>query len=140
MEAGTIAPGASAEEQERLAKAAKDADANDNGNGAAPEGAVEHDTGGEAEEPDIVTLEIDGDGQLTLTVGGAKPEVSTVKLVGGKMDVAGGDFDKGQEIKLLIHGVVAEVAFIDTRDQYGNISGTERRHKIRPLRVERLKD
>lgn len=145
MEAGTIAPGASAEQQKDLADKAREADA----------GAVEHDArGGESdaggfepdaegageEEQELLNLAIQGEGQLTLTVGGAKPEVSTVKLIGGKMDVSEGDFDKGAEIKLLIHARVSSVEFVDTYDQYGNLSGTERRHKVRPLRVERLRD
>lgn len=143
MEAGTIAPGASAEEQERQRKMAEEAEPDG--------GAVEHDKKADGDfkpdaeptpdaEAEILSLEIEGDGQLTLTVGGAKPETSSITLIGGKMDVSGGDFDKGQEVKLLIHGVVAAVTFEDSRDQYGNISGTERKHKVRPLRVERLKD
>lgn len=137
MESGTIAPGASEEQQKDLERQAAEADAPDGDGGGFEPDAEE---GKDEAEPELVGLEIQGDGQLTLTVGGAKPDTSTVRLIGGKMDVSGGDFDKGQEVKLLIHAVVSSVEFSDTRDQYGNLSGTERRHKVRPLRVERLKD
>jgi len=108
-------------------------------NGAAP---LEPLAGERANEhaPELLELIIEGEGQLTLTVGGRKPESSTIKLVGGKMDIAEGDFDKGSSINLLLGCVVTEVSFVDTYDQYGQINGTERRHKVRPLRVERVRD
>lgn len=107
-------------------------------NGAVPEERLEgEELGEQAQEP--LRLEIPGEGQLTLTVGGAKPDSCTVKLVGGKMDVADGDFDKGAPINLLIKGVVTEVSFVDRYDQYGQIAGTERRHKVRPFEVERVR-
>ena len=106
-------------------------------NGAEPERLEGEERGEQALEP--LRLEIPGEGQLTLTVGGAKPDSCTVKLVGGKMDVADGDFDKGAPINLLIKGVVTEVSFVDRYDQYGQIAGTERRHKVRPFEVERVR-
>lgn len=109
-------------------------------NGSPPE--VERLEGEEPGEqaPEQIALVIEGEGQLTLTVGGRKPEASTIKLVGGKMDIAQGDFDKGAHLNLLLGVVVSSVEFVDTYDQFGNVSGTERRHKVRPLRVERVRD
>jgi len=140
MEAGTMARGASAEQQKDLARQAAEADGGAVEHDARGDGGFEPEPEGVEEEQELLNLAIEGEGQLTLTVGGAKPEVSTVKLIGGKMDVSEGDFDKGAEIKLLIHARVSSVEFVDTYDQYGNLSGTERRHKVRPLRVERLRD
>lgn len=145
MESTTTTPGSATEENDRHLSAVEDHVAN----GGAPEDfepgppapteALEGENDSE-EEPEVLKLEIEGEGQLTLTVGGKKPEASTIKLVGGKMDIAEGDFDKGSRINLLLGCVVTEVSFVDTYDQYGNISGTERRHKVRPLRVERVRD
>lgn len=133
--------GRSADEDELKAKAA----AAGNGKPEGDEKPVSHEGGdapgeGEGESAPVISLEIPGEGQLTLTVGGTKPETSTVKLVGGKMDISGGDFDKGAPVNILIKGVVTEVSFIDSYDQYGNIKGTERRHKVRPFGVERITD
>jgi len=111
----------------------------DSTNGVEPAERLEGEEKGE-QEPEILKLAIPGEGQLTLTVGGRKPETCTVKLVGGKMDVADGDFDKGSTINLLLQCVVKSIEFVDAYDQYGNISGTERRHKVFPLRVERVRD
>ena len=108
-------------------------------NGAAPLEPLEGERANE-HAPELLELVIEGEGQLTLTVGGRKPEASTIKLVGGAMDIASGDFDKGSTLNLLLGCVVTSVEFIDTYDQYGQINGTERRHKVRPLRVERVRD
>lgn len=130
------APPADLDEKRREAEA--------NGGG----GPVEHE-GGEpldGEDPDeqappaIPPLIIDGDGQLTLTIGGEKPTKATVKLRGGKIDVASGDLDKGAIVDLVLKAQVAEVHIVDKRDgQTGEVTEVERRHILKPVSVERIK-
>lgn len=80
-------------------------------------------------------LVIDGAGQLGWTVGGKRPDTSSLRLVGGKVNVDG-QYDKGQTIKLELTCEVSEVAFVDQRDSKTNqIIGCDRRHRARVVAV-----
>lgn len=82
---------------------------------------------GAGEEPGSLYLE--GSGQLTLDVGGTKPTSSSLRIVGGKVEV-GGSYKKGELIEATVLLRVDEIAFRDTRDsQTGNVVSTDRAHK-----------
>lgn len=69
--------------------------------------------------------------QLTFNVGGKKPTVSGLRLVGGKVDVDG-TFAKGEKVVFRVEAVVGEIAFVDQTDpKTGQVIGCERRHKCR---------
>lgn len=74
-------------------------------------------------------------GQLSFAVGGKRPTVSGLRLVGGKVDVEG-SFAKGQKIVFRVEAEVGEIAFIDQHDpKTRQVIGCERRHKARIVGV-----
>lgn len=93
----------------------------------------------EVEPVRLPEVSIDGDGQLSLKVGGAKPDEATVKLRSVKIAVIDGQYEKGDAVNLMVKAVCTEVHFVDKRDeQTGTIVGVERRQIFRPLNVERV--
>lgn len=104
------------------------------------EGEGDGEQPGKAEQAKAPGLAIEGDGQLTLTVGGETPTKATVKLRGGKIDVESGDLDKGKVVDLVVKARIVEVDFVDkTNGATGEVTETERRHVARIMSVERLK-
>lgn len=97
---------------------------------------------GEPEEdpPAIPELVIEGARQLSMKVGGSKPDESLVKMRGGSIAVGnGGEFEKGSLVDLTVRCRVQEVHFVDKVDkQTGEIVGTVRRHILKPERVEKV--
>lgn len=77
-------------------------------------------------------------GKLNSTVGGDTPDVSTVKLKGGSVAIAGGgQLKKGETKNLLIKVKVCEVDFVDKEDRStGEVTETERRHIAKIVGVE----
>lgn len=75
-------------------------------------------------------------GQLSLTVGGRGPDKATVKLRGGSINVEG-QFEKGDEVTLVVTARIAEVHFVDRIDEHGVVTSTERRHFARMTGVRR---
>lgn len=88
---------------------------------------------------DTGELVIGEGGQLTLSVGGGKqPTSSTLRLVGGKIDVDG-QYSKGEALVLRIECVVNEVAFKDEADsKTGQVVGCARNHRARVTGVKVL--
>jgi hypothetical protein len=92
------------------------------------------------QEQEVLPMQVPLEGfteSITVTVGGARPQSSVVALRGGKLPVEG-EFRKGDEIELYVRARVAEIHFVDTHDQYGEVTGTERRHIAKPVAVRRL--
>jgi len=94
----------------------------------------------EAQEPAFPKPELLGEGQLTLSVGGEKPNESKIKMSGVSIEVPNkGQFNKGQFIDVVVRCRVAGVHVDDLFDnQTGVVTGTIRRHILKPLRVERV--
>jgi hypothetical protein len=146
MESGTIAPGADAETQERMRKEAEDADrgADMPGEGDDAAGAeAKGDQGKDAEPEQEIKFpkpEILGEGQLSLSVGGESPDTSLVKMTGVEIQVPnGGQFKKGQFLDVVLRVRVAGVHIDDKFDNAtGTVTGTTRKHILKPLRVERV--
>lgn len=84
-------------------------------------------------------IEIDGSGQLSMKVGGEKPETAQVKLQGGSIHLREGQFDKGEYVNLAVKARCAEVHFIDKIDKStGEVVDTIRRHKLKIEHVEKV--
>jgi len=118
MEAGTMAP---------------PADLNPNGTG---------DVDLEGEGDDAVSTHdevvIEGDGQLSLTIGGKKPTVSKVVIRGGAVAMEG-QLQKGEHVTLELEVVVAEVHVIDKRDsQTREVVETVRKHVLKTEGARRI--
>lgn len=91
-----------------------------------PDGAAD-DTGKDAP----VEISIDLGGQMSMVVGGKKATSSTLRIVGGKVDVAG-QLEKGQSLRVELELDVTEVAFVDKKDgKTGQVTACERQHKAR---------
>jgi len=83
-----------------------------------------------------VELVIGDDGQLSFSVGGKQPTGASIRIVGGKISIPGGQFKKGEDILLRMAVRVTEVAFVDELDRTtGQVVGCERRHKARVTNV-----
>lgn len=84
-------------------------------------------------DPDPLTEEPSG--QISLQVGGKRPTSTSLRVVGGAVDVEQ-EFAKGQTVVIRMEAEITEVAFVDQRDQRtGQVVGCERRHKARPVEV-----
>lgn len=67
---------------------------------------------------------------LGFAVGGKKPTSSSVRIMGGKVQLPG-EFRKGQVVVLRLVGKVDEIAFKDEKDSAtGSVVGCERRHRL----------
>jgi hypothetical protein len=69
--------------------------------------------------------------------GGAAPDRSEIRLLGGKMPIDG-SFPKGTEIDLLVRVRITGTLGQDLEDAYGTRGGTVRRHFARMIRVQKV--
>lgn len=91
------------------------------------------------DDEDVVTqLSIEGDADLGLAVGGKKPDKSVVLVAGGEISLDG-QFAKGQRVRIVFEGPVAEVHLIDIRDsKTGDVTATKRKHVMKPDTIEKV--
>lgn len=91
-----------------------------------------------AEEEAQVELLIASDGQITMAVGGKRPNRSEAVLRGGVQPLEG-QFEKGETVRLEITATVAEVHFVDVKDaKHGTTVETKRKHVLKIDSVSRL--
>lgn len=115
MEAGTLTPPAGKQETEEEP--------------VAPPYAPED--GEQGGDDALAALVLDAGGQLTFGVGGKRPTDSSLRIVGGKIDVQG-QYEKGQTITATVELVIGEVSFRDRHDaKTGQVTGCDRAHKAR---------
>lgn len=69
--------------------------------------------------------------------GGAAPESSEIRLLGGKMPIEG-SFAKGTEFDILVRVKVTGVLGQDVTDDFGTVTRTVRRHMARMISVRRI--
>ena len=140
MEAATAAPGTGTEDE--LARKRAEQNGGEPAGDFPGEGDQERggDTAADADlEPAIPPLTMEGEGQLSLDVGGEKPNISQVKMRGASIELPDGQFKKGQRVSLAIEGRVAKIEFEDKIDpQTGDVVSTVRRHHIRVEGVEQV--
>jgi hypothetical protein len=133
----------------QMAKASTDTE-DDTGTGDNGDGGDGGDTKGEPEasiadqadeiEKQIGQLPIPGTvGELSLNAGGEAPETASLKLLGGTLPVEG-EFDKGDLVRVWVEGRVTSVEFVDHLGKDGYVEATERRHKMRMVRVRRVEE
>lgn len=68
--------------------------------------------------------------------GGASPDSSEIRLLGGKMPIEG-SFPKGAEFDIVVRVKVTGVLGQDFTDDWGNVQRTVRRHMARMISVKR---
>ena len=87
-----------------------------------------------------VQMPLPGTGKaLTLDAGGEPPDSAEVKIVGGAIPLAG-QFDKGDEIEIIVRVRCGKVEFVDKVDSDGYVVGTTRRHVLRMTSCRRASD
>ena len=74
---------------------------------------------------------------ISATPGGDRPTTASITIRGGKLAVTG-QFSKGDVIELYVRAKIAEVHFVDTVDNFGEVTGTERKHIAKPIGVRRF--
>lgn len=95
--------------------------------------------GQEAEEQAIPELEVEGEGQLSLKIGGRKPDSSEVKLRGGSIKVPKGQYEKGDVLNFLVKVRCTEIHAVDKMDNStGDVVETVRRQIFKIQGVERV--
>lgn len=73
--------------------------------------------GGEEQGEEVVQLSIAGDENLSLTVGGMKPNEATLLFRGGEIQIANKtQFKKGQRVAVVLVGDITEVTNKDLKD------------------------
>jgi hypothetical protein len=73
---------------------------------------------------------------VSAVVGGGKPTSTEVRLLGGSLPVEG-QFSKGEVVTLVVEARVGSVEFVDALDEWGTVTKTTRRHKLRMTSVKR---
>jgi len=141
MESATIAPGASEEEQRKMAEQAKAADAEaakKNGAGGEPlEGEGEQAQADQPKGPPPVELEGLGK-QLSLKINGGQPDTAVATLQGGAMKIPAGEFNPGDVIEAVVRLRCTSVEIRDnTNHSTGEVSERARKHKFKLLSIER---
>jgi hypothetical protein len=92
-------------------------------------------------EPEDNEVYIEGTtGQLSLAVGGRKPDTSTFKMKGGEVKIREGQFTKGESVWCKVLLRVDEIKFVDGHDEYGTVNSTKRVHIAKPIHVERVEE
>jgi hypothetical protein len=76
--------------------------------------------------------------QLTLGVGGDRPDESTIVFRGGEFQ-ARGQWKKGMRVRFMVEGTIDAVELSDKRDRKLNVvTGTKRKHGMTVEHVEAL--
>jgi hypothetical protein len=108
--------------------------------GAAPPEELPGEAPDEQAPEDVTQLSIEGDADVTMNVvGGRKADQSTLTISGGEIKVAGA-MKKGDRVRVVLEGPIAETHFIDIRDpKTREVAATKRKHVLKPDTIERQK-
>ncbi len=105
----------------------------------APPDSVEALAAEEPEEKPVPPMQIPLPGTENLIsdrAGGANPTSSEARLLGGSLPIEG-QFAKGDVVTLIVEAKVGSIEVVDATDDWGNVTNTKRRHKMRMLSVKR---
>lgn len=107
--------------------------------GRAPEEALPGDEGVEDRGEEVTQLSIEGDADLTSKVGGRRPDEAVIVLQGGEVKMGKTQFSKGQRVRIVSEGYIAEVHDKDIRDpKTGAIASTKKKHVLKVDKMERV--
>jgi hypothetical protein len=93
-------------------------------------------------EPEDTTPMIEGtSGQLSLSVGGRKPDSAAFKMKSAEVKLRDkSQFTKGETVELTVIARIDDVTFRDMHDEYGTVTATKRIHTAKPINVDRVAD
>lgn len=107
--------------------------------GRAPEEPLPGDEGAEDRNEEVTQLSIEGDADLTSKVGGRRPDEAVIVLQGGEVKMGKTQFSKGQRVRIVSEGYIAEVHDKDIRDpKTGAIASTKKKHVLKVDKMERV--
>jgi hypothetical protein len=107
--------------------------------GKAPDEDLPGDNGAEGRTDEVVQLSIQGDNDLSSRVGGRKPDEATIRLQGGELQMGKTQFDKGQRVRLVVEGYIAEVHDKDIRDpKTSQVSSSKKKHILKIDHAEKV--
>jgi hypothetical protein len=130
--------GAAATQDPPKAKAGEGAEANGNGEAAREPLDGEHrDEGQQDSKPKAPPIELEGQGQLSLKIGGRTPDKATAKLVGGKIAIPKGEYQPGEVIEAVVRLRVSKVG-ITHKVNDGETIEVEREHQFKMLQIEKV--
>lgn len=94
------------------------------------------------EMPDDGAPYIEGTtGQLSLTVGGRRPDSATFKMKSAEVKLRDkSQFSKGEQVELRVLARIDDVTFRDMHDEFGTVTATKRIHTAKPINVDRVGD
>lgn len=93
--------------------------------------------GDEQPKPKAPPIELEGQGQLSLKIGGKAPDKATAKLVGGKIAIPKGEYQPGEVIEAVVRLRVWKVA-ITHKVNDGETIEVEREHQFKMLQIEKV--
>jgi hypothetical protein len=97
------------------------------------------DEGVEDRGEEVTQLSIEGDSDLTSKVGGRRPDEAVIVLQGGEVKMGKTQFSKGQRVRIVSEGYIAEVHDKDIRDpKTGAIASTKKKHVLKVDKMERV--
>ena len=117
-----------------------EAEATVNGHDDEGEETIENlaDNGGLPEPEDTTQYITGASGQLSLAVGGRKPDSASFKMNGKEVKLAERtQFPKGETVRLDVIARIDEVKFRDKHDDIGEVTHTTRVHVAVPVSVQR---
>lgn len=114
--------------------ATKERPASTNGTGEEPLDGEHPD---EQAPPKPPALELEGEKDLNLKVGGPTPQVASGNLKTKMISIPGGQYEKHDEIELVLRVRCCNVSFPDKRS--GGSLFTERKHEFEVVAIERIK-
>jgi hypothetical protein len=107
--------------------------------GRAPDEPLPGDEGAEDRHDEVTQLSIEGDADLSARVGGRRPDEAVIVLQGGEVKMGKTQFDKGQRVRIVSEGYIAEVHDKDIRDpKTGGIASTKKKHVLKVDKMERV--
>jgi hypothetical protein len=116
------------------ATAEKPVSTNGNGEGREP---LDGEHGDEQPKPKAPPIELEGQGQLSLKIGGKAPDKATAKLVGGKIAIPKGEYQPGEVIEAVVRLRVSKVA-VTHKVNDGETIEVEREHQFKMLQIEKV--
>lgn len=103
-------------------------------------GVVEHLEGEHPDEqpaPKAPPIELEGQGQLSLKIGGQVPNKATAKMVGGKIDIPKGEYQPGEVVEAVVRLQVRKVSIVHKVSD-GETVEVEREHQFRLMQIEKV--
>jgi hypothetical protein len=97
------------------------------------------DEGAQDRQEEVTQLSIQGDADLTARVGGRRPDEGVIVLQGGEIKMGKTQFDKGQRVRIVAEGFIAEVHDKDIRDpKTRQVAQSVKKHVLKVDHMEKV--